>query len=121
MVPREFFCTKRSSSDVAVFLPHNSRAVSSHQATASFINPQPEKIMKMNHMQSNSKLTATESLFRGAWKRLAYMCAAGTLLLTGTSSWAGVVAGYDPFFFECYGAHRDLHSFPTRRSLISAR
>src|SRR5437016_13238090 len=20
------------------------------------------------------------------------------------------------FFFECYGAHRDLHSFPTRRS-----
>src|SRR5437016_8114089 len=21
-----------------------------------------------------------------------------------------------PFFFYCYGAHRDLHSFPTRRS-----
>jgi len=47
--------------------------------------------MKMNHMQSNSKPTATESLFRSAWKRLAYICAAGTLLLTATSSWA---AGY---------------------------
>ncbi len=47
--------------------------------------------MKMNHMQSNSKPTATESLFRGAWKRFAYICAAGTLLLTATSSWA---AGY---------------------------
>src|SRR5699024_12869632 len=27
------------------------------------------------------------------------------------------------FFFECYGHHRDLHSFPTRRSsdLVTAR
>src|SRR6478736_1259178 len=24
--------------------------------------------------------------------------------------------GQLPFFFKCYGAHRDLHSFPTRRS-----
>src|SRR6267378_4218254 len=24
--------------------------------------------------------------------------------------------GYFPFFFLCYGDHRDLHSFPTRRS-----
>src|SRR5688572_33502904 len=23
---------------------------------------------------------------------------------------------YDQFFFSCYGDHRDLHSFPTRRS-----
>lgn len=52
--------------------------------------------MKMNHMQSNSKPTATKSIFRGALKRFAYICAAGTLLLTATSSWAGVVAGYDP-------------------------
>ncbi len=49
--------------------------------------------MKMNHMQSNSKPTATKSLFRGALKRFACICAAGTLLLTATSSWADV-AGY---------------------------
>jgi hypothetical protein len=49
------------------------------------------RIMKMNHMQSSSKLTATESLFRRAVKRFAYICAAGTLLLTATSVWA---AGY---------------------------
>src|SRR5439155_27009538 len=23
---------------------------------------------------------------------------------------------HSPFFFQCYGDHRDLHSFPTRRS-----
>src|SRR5438445_7101744 len=23
---------------------------------------------------------------------------------------------YHPLFFQCYGTHRDLHSFPTRRS-----
>ena len=44
--------------------------------------------MKMNHMQSNSKPTATASMFRRALKRFAYICAAGTLLLTATSSWA---------------------------------
>jgi uncharacterized protein (TIGR03118 family) len=47
--------------------------------------------MKMNYMQSNSKPTATESVFRRALKRFACICAAGTLLLTATSSWA---AGY---------------------------
>jgi uncharacterized protein (TIGR03118 family) len=44
--------------------------------------------MKMNHMQSISKPTATESMFRRAMKRFAYVCAAGTLFLTATSSWA---------------------------------
>src|SRR5437667_1542326 len=44
--------------------------------------------MKMNHMQSNSKPTATASMLRRALKRFAYICAAGTLLLTATSSWA---------------------------------
>src|SRR5436190_2216654 len=36
--------------------------------------------MKMNHMQSNSKPTATESVLRRVLKRFAYICAAGTLL-----------------------------------------
>jgi len=44
--------------------------------------------MKMNHMQSNSKPTATASMFRRALKRFAYISAAGTLLLTATASWA---------------------------------
>src|SRR5438034_11494564 len=44
--------------------------------------------MKINHMQSNSKSTATASMFRRALKRFAYICAAGTLLLAATSSWA---------------------------------
>ena len=44
--------------------------------------------MKMNHMQSNSKPTAISSMFRRALKGFAYICAAGTLLLTATSSWA---------------------------------
>src|SRR2546430_13928074 len=48
--------------------------------------------MKMNHIQSNSKATATASMFRRALKRFAYICAAGTLLLTATSSWAGTNA-----------------------------
>src|SRR5437867_7500286 len=52
------------------------------------INPSTGEIMKMNHMQSNSKPTATASMFRRALKRFAYVCAAGTLLLTATSSWA---------------------------------
>jgi glucose/arabinose dehydrogenase len=39
-------------------------------------------IMKMNHMQSNSKPTATASMFRGALKHFACICGAGTLLLT---------------------------------------
>src|SRR5439155_13256905 len=52
------------------------------------INPSTGEIMKMNHMQSNSKPTATASMFRRALKRFAYICAAGTLLLTATSSWA---------------------------------
>jgi uncharacterized protein (TIGR03118 family) len=52
--------------------------------------------MKMNHMQSNSKPTATASMLSRPLKRFAYICAAGTLLLTATSSWAGVVAGYEP-------------------------
>jgi hypothetical protein len=43
------------------------------------------RIMKMNHMQSHSKPTATESLFRKALKRFAYICAAVTLLLTATA------------------------------------
>src|SRR5213592_1157020 len=47
--------------------------------------------MKMNHMQSNSKPTATDSLFRRAVKRFTYICVAGTLLLTASSAWA---AGY---------------------------
>src|SRR5438093_1413450 len=55
------------------------------------INPSTGEIMKMNHMQSNSKPIATESIFRRALKRFACICAAGTLLLTATSSWA---AGY---------------------------
>ena len=49
--------------------------------------------MKMNHMQSNSKPTATACMLSRALKRFAYICAAGTLLLTATSSWAAV-AGY---------------------------
>jgi uncharacterized protein (TIGR03118 family) len=44
--------------------------------------------MKINHIQSNSKSTATASLFRRALKRFACISAAGTLLLTATSSWA---------------------------------
>jgi uncharacterized protein (TIGR03118 family) len=44
--------------------------------------------MKMNHMQSNSKSTATASMFRRGLKRFACIGAAGTLLLTATSSWA---------------------------------
>ncbi len=55
--------------------------------------------MKMNHMQSNSNPTAIESMFRGAWKRFACICAAGTLLFTATSSWAvgaNNVAGPEP-------------------------
>ena len=36
----------------------------------------------MNHVQSHSKPTATESLFCKAMKRFACICAAGTLLLT---------------------------------------
>jgi uncharacterized protein (TIGR03118 family) len=47
--------------------------------------------MKMNYMQSNSKSTATESMFRRALRRFACICTAGALLLTATSSWA---AGY---------------------------
>src|SRR5215203_6939026 len=27
-----------------------------------------------------------------------------------------MIRGFLAFFFECYGDHRDLHSFPTRRS-----
>ena len=45
----------------------------------------------MNHIQSNSKPTATDSLFLRAVKRFTCICAAGTLLLTATSGWA---AGY---------------------------
>src|SRR5436190_12400486 len=52
------------------------------------LSPQPEKIMKMNHMQSNSNPTATESMFGRALKRFACICAAGTLLFTSSSSWA---------------------------------
>src|SRR5437867_312572 len=52
------------------------------------INLSTGEIMKMNHMQSNSKPTATASMFGRALKRFAYICAAGTLLLTATSSWA---------------------------------
>src|SRR5437879_4131234 len=52
------------------------------------INPSTGEIIKMNHIQSNSKPTATASMFRRALKRFAYICAAGTLLLTATSSWA---------------------------------
>src|SRR2546422_9268563 len=44
--------------------------------------------MKINHMQSNSKSTATASMFRRALKRFAYISAAGALLLAATSSWA---------------------------------
>jgi uncharacterized protein (TIGR03118 family) len=44
--------------------------------------------MKINHMQSNTKSTATASMFRRALKCFACMSAAGTLLLTATSSWA---------------------------------
>jgi glucose/arabinose dehydrogenase len=44
--------------------------------------------MKTNHTQSNSKPTATESMFRRALKRYACICTAGTLLFTGASSWA---------------------------------
>ncbi len=47
--------------------------------------------MKMNHMQSHSKPTSTESLFRRALKRFACIGAAGTLLFTATSSWAAGV------------------------------
>src|SRR6266496_2950462 len=52
------------------------------------INPSTGEIIKMNHMQSNSQPMATASMFRRALKRFAYICAAGTLLLTATSSWA---------------------------------
>src|SRR5438552_7990581 len=67
--------------------PHRSKPCSttSHGPP---INPSTGEIMKMNHMQSNSKPTATASMFRRALKRFAYICAAGTLLLTATSSWA---------------------------------
>jgi hypothetical protein len=47
--------------------------------------------MKMNHMQSHSKPTLTEPLFRRPLKRFACICAAGTLLFTATSSWAADV------------------------------
>jgi glucose/arabinose dehydrogenase len=46
---------------------------------------------EMNHMQSNSKPTATAPKFRSALKRFACICAAGTLLFTATSSWAADV------------------------------
>src|SRR5436309_5445207 len=55
------------------------------------IKPSNWRIMKMNHTQSNSKPTATDSLFRRAVKRFTYICVAGTLLLTASSAWA---AGY---------------------------
>jgi len=44
--------------------------------------------MKTNHMQSKSKPTATESMFRRALKRSACICTGGILLFTATSSWA---------------------------------
>src|SRR5439155_9104554 len=52
------------------------------------INPSTREIMKMNHMQPNSKPAATASMFGRALKRFAYICAVGTLLLAATSSWA---------------------------------
>ena len=45
----------------------------------------------MNHIQSNSKPTAIESMFRRALKRFGWICAAGTALFTATSSWAADV------------------------------
>src|SRR5713101_3481964 len=71
--------------------PHGSKPCSttSHGPP---INPSTGEIMKMNHMQLNSKPTATASMFRRALKRFAYICAAGTLLLTATSAWAGINA-----------------------------
>ena len=48
--------------------------------------------MKTNHVQSNSKPTATESMVRRALKRSACICTAGTLLFTASSSWAADVS-----------------------------
>src|SRR5206468_12767618 len=44
-------------------------------------------------------------------------------LLTRGFSTSFFVVGFLLVFFQCYGPHRDLHSFPTRRSsdLVSAR
>jgi glucose/arabinose dehydrogenase len=57
------------------FKPNSNAAVQSN-STGEIL------IMKMNHVQSHSKPTATESLFCKPMKRFACICAAGTLLLT---------------------------------------
>src|SRR5438093_4354466 len=71
--------------------PHRSKPCST-TSQGPPINPSTGEIMKMNHMQSNSKPTGTASMFRRALKRFTYICAAGTLLLTATFSWAA--SGY---------------------------
>jgi uncharacterized protein (TIGR03118 family) len=50
--------------------------------------------MKIKHMQSNSKSTATASMFRRAWKRFACISAAGTLILTAIAPLAAAPKGY---------------------------
>src|SRR5204862_6732214 len=39
-----------------------------------------------------------------------------TVLSHNSPSQTSCFVGSSSFFFECYGDHRDLHSFPTRRS-----
>ena len=58
------------------------------------INPSTGEIMKINHMQSNSKSTATASMFGRALKRFACISAAGTLILTAITPLAAAPKGY---------------------------